>query len=513
MTAILQAITAGYSADEIIKYLAQVDKKNGPKIKKALDAGYTPEEIVEFLSPDYAKSKTARTQGYRSFAQRQALPQGMTEQERQSMISQSQGMSFGDVGKAGLKAASMVAPLALGYGVARGAGPIAQVIGGYLANKAATPAAAPVSLPTTSSPTTSNGSLLKNIVTGVASLFGFRSKPLVNAIEAIVEKTGQTVQEVHDELAASSDVSTPEKATKAALERIKTLTGEGKTEKAEDIRERREGATEKLLGAKTLEQTKEDLAQSLKSSVIRKMNYKPDTNELDIIFNNDATYRYYDFPEEKFRELQSMGTPAKTSGENAYGIWWIGKNPSLGATFNKIIQPGKRKAGPYEYERVGETPMTDEEVEELESYGAPPAKEKAKSFLNRMNKMERLGSKISGERARTKEEITESISDYLVLADQLKSKTGTSRSEGAIEAINKRLSILKKLEDRAGKKRKATMIDDEAIRAEKNRGPEFIKKMIAILPKSIAQLAKEQIDQFSEKDVLKFILNYFKSKK
>lgn len=47
------------------------------------------------------------------------------------------------------------------------------------------------------------------------------------------------------------------------------------------------------------------------------------------------------------RFFSNGAVPAKTSGQNEHGRWWVGKNPSLGAAFSALIRQGG-----YQYERL-----------------------------------------------------------------------------------------------------------------------------------------------------------------
>jgi hypothetical protein len=58
-------------------------------------------------------------------------------------------------------------------------------------------------------------------------------------------------------------------------------------------------------------------------------------------------YGYEGVPPQIFRVFQAGAIPAKTDGQNEYGSWWVGKRPSLGASFYELI-----KKGGYPYQKL-----------------------------------------------------------------------------------------------------------------------------------------------------------------
>lgn len=354
---------------------------------------------------------------------------------------------------------------------------------------------------------------LRNLVTGVATLFGFKSKPLVKAIAEIAESTGQDAKGIYQELSKKYDVSTVEKATQAARSKLKELTGEGKVVGEKELLESKQ-AQEKVAGAKTLGETKKDFARQLKSSVIRRMDYDPQSKDLEIIFNNDATYKYPGFPEEQFKALQAAGTPAKTKGSNKYGVWWVGKNPSLGATFSRIFKPHLREAGPFKYERIENTPMTEEERQEFDEVQAP-IKDKAQKFLSESGKTERTASQGGFAGKTSKVDLPDTralkIMSLTKHLESLRSDPPEKRNEEMIKIIEDRLKTIKDTQKMMGSKKKK-VITEELLNVEKQEGSRLLKKMALLLPKSIAKAVLDRMQNVSEKDVLKFIRDYLLTK-
>ena len=85
----------------------------------------------------------------------------------------------------------------------------------------------------------------------------------------------------------------------------------------------------------------------LQSSNIWGFNYDPDSGRLRVRFQGGSTYEYENVPPYIYSIFHAGAVPARTSGQNEFGRWWIGKNPSLGAAFYAMI-----RSGPYPYERV-----------------------------------------------------------------------------------------------------------------------------------------------------------------
>ena len=84
----------------------------------------------------------------------------------------------------------------------------------------------------------------------------------------------------------------------------------------------------------------------LQSSNIYGFQYDPRGSVLKVRFNNGGVYEYEGVPPFVYKMFQRGAIPAKTSGTNAYGSWWVGKNPSLGASFHALIRDH------FPYERV-----------------------------------------------------------------------------------------------------------------------------------------------------------------
>lgn len=85
----------------------------------------------------------------------------------------------------------------------------------------------------------------------------------------------------------------------------------------------------------------------LMSSNVYGYRYDPRSQTLLVRFNSGSIYRYQGVPRGIYNVFASGAVPAKTTGSNRYGQWWVGKTPSLGASFYEMI-----RSGPYPYEKV-----------------------------------------------------------------------------------------------------------------------------------------------------------------
>ncbi len=73
------------------------------------------------------------------------------------------------------------------------------------------------------------------------------------------------------------------------------------------------------------------------SSNVNRMKYFEDTKELVVKFNDGSYYTYFDIEEETFKSIIAGDAVCKTSGENEFGEWEIGKTPSVGAAIWKFL--------------------------------------------------------------------------------------------------------------------------------------------------------------------------------
>ena len=85
----------------------------------------------------------------------------------------------------------------------------------------------------------------------------------------------------------------------------------------------------------------------LNSSNIWGTQYDPSTGKMKVRFQGGAEYEYDGVPTNIYRAFSQGQASATTDGQNQYGKWWRGKNPSMGAAMNQYI-----KAGGFPYRRL-----------------------------------------------------------------------------------------------------------------------------------------------------------------
>lgn len=85
----------------------------------------------------------------------------------------------------------------------------------------------------------------------------------------------------------------------------------------------------------------------LNSSNIWGTQYDPSTGKMKVRFQGGKEYEYDGVPANIYKAFSQGHATAKTKGQNDYGQWWPGKNPSMGAAMNQYI-----KAGNFPYRKL-----------------------------------------------------------------------------------------------------------------------------------------------------------------
>lgn len=91
----------------------------------------------------------------------------------------------------------------------------------------------------------------------------------------------------------------------------------------------------------------------LNSSTVYGFRYNPKTGKLLVKFQGNGgsgqgpVYEYENVPPNVYKAFAVGAFPAKTTGQNNWGRWWRGKNPSLGSAMHNLI-----KLGGYPYRKV-----------------------------------------------------------------------------------------------------------------------------------------------------------------
>jgi len=86
------------------------------------------------------------------------------------------------------------------------------------------------------------------------------------------------------------------------------------------------------------------LDKSMKSSVINAFKYDPKNGNLLVQFKGKfpneegSIYSYRGVDPQIFELFKKGAIPAKTTGNNQWGNWWTGKNPSIGSSMNVLLK-------------------------------------------------------------------------------------------------------------------------------------------------------------------------------
>lgn len=76
----------------------------------------------------------------------------------------------------------------------------------------------------------------------------------------------------------------------------------------------------------------------LSSSNIKGFSYDRNNGDLMVQFHKGGIYRYNGVPQNVFEGFANGVISSRTNGQNEYGRWWTGKNPSLGASHWALIR-------------------------------------------------------------------------------------------------------------------------------------------------------------------------------
>lgn len=77
----------------------------------------------------------------------------------------------------------------------------------------------------------------------------------------------------------------------------------------------------------------------VRSSNVDVVSYDDVLKQMVIRFNNGELYTYFNVDINLFNDIALGDGTCITSGENKYGKWTIGKNPSVGAAvYNKLVE-------------------------------------------------------------------------------------------------------------------------------------------------------------------------------
>jgi len=75
----------------------------------------------------------------------------------------------------------------------------------------------------------------------------------------------------------------------------------------------------------------------IKSSNVKRMVYDDELRMLVIEFQDRSKYTYGEITLDRFQKITNGEATCITKGNNKYGRWWIGKNPSVGAAVYRYL--------------------------------------------------------------------------------------------------------------------------------------------------------------------------------
>jgi hypothetical protein len=78
-------------------------------------------------------------------------------------------------------------------------------------------------------------------------------------------------------------------------------------------------------------------ADNIRSSNVKKIMYNDETKEMFIQFQDKSIYTYFGVSFQLFLDVSGGRATCITSGENKYGVWYVGKTPSVGAAVHTFL--------------------------------------------------------------------------------------------------------------------------------------------------------------------------------
>lgn len=157
----------------------------------------------------------------------------------------------------------------------------------------------------------------------------------------------ETLIGLQDELLTQLDVVL--RSGRPISEQWQTLIGD----QLQWLQERIEQLSQEPTAAMAPNPAAEDLQEAMPSSNIEGFAYDDKSGSLLVRFlgkhpnRYGPIYAYEGVPKVIFELFKNGSIPARTDGRNAWGEWWKGKVPSIGASMYTLI-----KQGGYPYERV-----------------------------------------------------------------------------------------------------------------------------------------------------------------
>lgn len=397
------AITAGYTAKQILNYLSSAFPELGHRIKEAVNVGKNAEDILKYIN-NVDPSKLSKMKGrssiekpFQNTSQVNPLIEGQRATKEYDPIPQAvkTGAKLGVGALAGMAAAPLV-----NKGI-QNAGPVVgQMLGKVfgqgqqnLPGQETQPTIPefPQEETTTTQmqpPTVDSESILnqfgmkdrvdamlqagnnpEQISTALNSLlkgptrkdFGDKLKkgeipPLNQIVQDYIQKAGVTKQEVNptetvskNEIEKGSDVLTPNGLAKV-------ISSNGDNALIERDGKKEQVKIDKLIPSplpeKELNELYDDLLRGIEkktgqdvSRMVNFAGYDPENNELVFKPHDGALYVYKDIDQEDVGLLTNFLTQRKTTGSNYIGSWGAGTGSPIGAAMSQLIKKLQSQSG------------------------------------------------------------------------------------------------------------------------------------------------------------------------
>jgi len=82
---------------------------------------------------------------------------------------------------------------------------------------------------------------------------------------------------------------------------------------------------------------------SIPSANVRRIVYNDESKEMVIQFQDKSIYTYFEVPFQTFLNVSGGEATCVTEGENEFGSWFVGKNPSVGSAVWKYLRDSNIK--------------------------------------------------------------------------------------------------------------------------------------------------------------------------
>ena len=188
---------------------------------------------------------------------------------------------------------------------------------------------------------------------------------------------------------------------------------------------------------KKLGRNVQPLRIAMKSSNIAGATYDSDTQKLRVIFapkekrKGGTVYEYENVDQETWKDMAAGNATPVTEGSSKFGIWFHGKDPSVGAAFAKKIRKNKEK---FPYDKKPKNAWTAEENQLIESNRSFLASDIFEPFAK---KRKRTRSKQKGRALSMRQESLREADDEF-LADLVEFLEGESkRKDNTVTQLEK----------------------------------------------------------------------------